>query len=236
LTGYDYCTAKYSGKSGSLLWERIYNGPGNGQDNAAALAVDSRGDVVVTGDSENADLSTNYRSDFYTVKYGSRNGRVIWEHRHNGPGNFSDFARSIAVDGDDNVVVTGDLFSTNYYPHFYTAKYAGRDGSLLWGTYVTGVGDFGGDASAVAVDRSGNVVVTGVLYNGVASGFYTAEYSSLDGTLRWEKHFTGPGTWWNVRLTRQSLALGPGGVVAVSGSTGSERKLDWDFTTVLYRR
>jgi len=236
LTSYDYCTAKYSGKNGSLLWERIYNGPGNGQDNAAAVAMDGSGNVVVTGDSENADLTTNFKADYYTVKYASRDGRVVWEHRYNGDANLYDQARSIVVDRDDNVIVTGDSYASNFFPHFYTAKYASRDGTLLWGTYFTGVDNRGGEASAVAVDRSGSVIVTGMVLNGVPNGFYTAEYSGLDGTLRWERYFSGAGNWKQIQVPRQGLALGPDGVVAVSGSTSFQYNLDLDFATVLYQR
>ena len=161
LTRPDYSTAKFSGKDGALIWERIYDGPGGGWDNAAALAVDGSGNVVVTGDSENADPATDFKSDYYTVKYASGDGAVLWEHRYNGAANLHDYARSIAVDRDDNVVVTGNSYSAIFYPDFYTAKYAAGNGALLWERFYTGVESRGGDAGAVAVDRRGNVVIAG---------------------------------------------------------------------------
>ncbi|HWX18995.1 MAG TPA: SBBP repeat-containing protein [Candidatus Binatia bacterium] len=62
-SNYDYVTIGYS-SGGVPLWTSRYNGPGNGQDQAAAIAVDSRGSVFVTGSSWNG---TNY--DFATIKY-----------------------------------------------------------------------------------------------------------------------------------------------------------------------
>ena len=48
----DYYTAKYAAADGALLWEKRYNGPADGDDQATAVAVDGSGNVVVTGISD----------------------------------------------------------------------------------------------------------------------------------------------------------------------------------------
>src|SRR5262245_47268578 len=51
----DCYTAKYAAADGALLWEKRYNGPANRDDLATAVAVDGRGNVVVTGTSVGRD-------------------------------------------------------------------------------------------------------------------------------------------------------------------------------------
>jgi light-regulated signal transduction histidine kinase (bacteriophytochrome) len=57
--------------NGNELWVARYNGPADGTDEPAALAVDSAGNVVVTGLSE-----SSHWEDYATVKYSPAGGRV----------------------------------------------------------------------------------------------------------------------------------------------------------------
>jgi uncharacterized delta-60 repeat protein len=63
-TGPDYATLKYTA-DGALEWTARYNGPGNGEDIANALALDGEGNVYVTGSSTG--MGTG--ADCATIKY-----------------------------------------------------------------------------------------------------------------------------------------------------------------------
>lgn len=63
-TGRDYATLKYN-SSGVQQWVMRYNGPGNAYDDALSIAVNSSGDVAITGSSPGATSATDYA----TVKY-----------------------------------------------------------------------------------------------------------------------------------------------------------------------
>ncbi len=79
---------------------RRYNGPADGRELATAIAVDTSGNVYVTG------YSTGTGWDYATVKY-LANGDSAWAMRYNGPGNADDSPNGIAVDDSGNVYVTG---------------------------------------------------------------------------------------------------------------------------------
>jgi outer membrane protein assembly factor BamB len=188
-SGFDYYTAKYAAATGALLWERRYNGPGNNSDLAHAAAVDPEGNVVVTGSSTGLDGNGNC----YTAKYAASDGALLWERRYSGPSNGSD-AVAVAIDGNGNVVVTGTSRGNGTGLDYYTARYAAADGTLLWEKRYNGPANLDDRAVSVAVDASGNVVVTGYSpgdfdpFSGTfPNQYYTAKYAAADGALLWEQ-------------------------------------------------
>src|SRR6185503_15647716 len=96
------CPASAHAQGGVPLWTNRYNGPANGNDVANRIAVDSSGNVFVTGYSENASTM----NDYATIKY-SGAGVPLWTNYYNGPANDGDAAYAIAVDSTGNVLVTG---------------------------------------------------------------------------------------------------------------------------------
>jgi hypothetical protein len=97
----DFTTIKYDAGS-NTHWVKKYNGPGNGEDRAIAIAVDHDGNVYVTGVSTGSGTGT----DFTTIKYDA-GSNTKWVKRFNGTGNSNDGAVAIAIDDDGNVYVTG---------------------------------------------------------------------------------------------------------------------------------
>ena len=126
-TTYDFLTIKYS-FTGSALWTNRYNGPGNIGDTAYSIGLDRSNNVFVTGSSYGG---TSNLFDFATIAYSSA-GAPLWTNRFNrflGPGSQDDGAKSVVVDVNGDVLVTG--FSWNGTNHdFTTIKYAGVIPSL----------------------------------------------------------------------------------------------------------
>ena len=128
------------------------------------------------------------------------------------------------MDSSGNVVVTGSSHNgTN--DDYYTAKYAAADGALLWEKRYDSPVNNDDRAAAVAVDGSGNGVVTGFS----DGDYYTAKYAAADGALLWEKRYSGPDNGDDRAGGSRSLALGPNGMVAVTGSSSG------DYGIVVYR-
>jgi len=150
----DYATIKYD-LSGNELWIRRYNGPANDFDGAQAIALDGSGNVYVTGHSD----GSGTRRDYATIKYDS-NGTELWVRRYNGPGNGTDMAFDLAVDFSGNVYVTGVSGGSGTLGDYATIKYD-SSGNKLWVKRYNGAANWSDIANAVALDRSGNVYLTG---------------------------------------------------------------------------
>jgi uncharacterized delta-60 repeat protein len=116
----DYAVIKYS-SAGVSIWTNRYNGPGNDYDLAHSLAVDPKGNVIVSGYSRRT--SSSGSEDYATVAY-SGAGTPIWTNWYNGPGNNWDQVNAVAVDGSGNVIVTGYSTGSASGWDYTTVKYA----------------------------------------------------------------------------------------------------------------
>jgi hypothetical protein len=220
-TGFDYATLKYN-NWGDTIWVRRYNGPGNGDDKAYAIAVDTGGNVFVTGTSY--DSLTGF--DYLTIKY-KQNGDTAWVRRYNGPGNGVDTAVAIAVDNLGNAYVSGGSRGVGYYLDYATIKYK-PDGDTAWVRRYSGL-DQGNAAHAIAVDDSGNVYVTGQSRNGpISSSYATIKYRS-DGEIAWTSRYRG----WFFSSVGSDLALDNVGNLYVTGWSDGPSGV-YDYVTLKY--
>jgi len=152
------------------------------------LAIDSQGNVIVTG----------YRMDdevswYYTVKYNSEL-TLLSEHIYDDVvGNYHNWAWGVAVDGSDNIIVTGisgyetglssvggyaknmSFAQGSYSGNYYTVKYSPDLTVLETASYNSGGGDM---ARSVAVDSSGNIIVTGQVGGQGDGNYHTIAYDS----------------------------------------------------------
>ena len=178
---WDYTTVKYD-PYGNEVWAMAYAGPGNGQDEPVAIAVDPIGDVVVTGKSEGLDTA----EDFATIKYDGMYGIQIWERRYNGPGNDSDEAMDMALDVYGNIYVTGiSGILAQLQGDFATLEYDPQ-GNLVWEARYKSPNSLASLPSAIAVDAYQNVYVAGWTAKPLSFDYTTIMYSN--GALRCVDH------------------------------------------------
>jgi uncharacterized delta-60 repeat protein len=223
LSAQDWATVMYD-TTGNQLWVARYNGPANVGDGASAIALDKSGNVYVTGYCDSP--GTTLDADWATIKYDSV-GNQLWVARYNGPGNGQDSAGGIAVDASGNVYVTGISEGSGTYVDYATVKYD-TNGNQLWVRRYSGPGSRYDQLSAMALDASGNVYVTG--YSpGAGPDYATVKYDT-NGNQLWVARYNGPGNGWDGAY---AIAVDKSGNVYVAGE--SERTgTKGDYATIKY--
>jgi uncharacterized delta-60 repeat protein len=181
---FDCATIKYN-SSGIAQWVRRYNGTANSNDEALMIKTDTLGNVFVTG------YSTGDSSaiDYVTICY-SASGDTIWTSRYNGEGNSADRANALICDNLGNVFVTGKSYggSTTDYD-IVTIKYNSAGDSVWIRSYNGSLNNID-EGKAIALDKSGNVFVTGSGTNVTTDFDYTTIKYSPDGTEEWTMKYT----------------------------------------------
>ena len=224
-SNFDYLTVKYN-SAGQEQWVASYDGPGNAFDLADAIAVDSSGNVYVTGESYGLDSARDYA----TIKYNST-GQEQWVARYNGPANYDDEARAIALDGSANVYVTGYSYGVgDVGPDYATIKYNSA-GQQQWVARYNGGTRSDDYAKGIAVDNSGNVYVTG---DSLGVGDLNPDYATIKydsaGQQQWVARYNGPA---NGLDSAAAIALDSLGNVYVTGESGGQGTRN-DYATVKY--
>ncbi|MBC8377299.1 MAG: SBBP repeat-containing protein [FCB group bacterium] len=163
-------TIKYDSQ-GNEMWVASYGEELNyvrGYD----LAVDSDGNVFVTGNGRHEVAPHEYEWTAVTVKYDSA-GNEVWVNLEDDMG-----GSFIELDPNGNVIVT-----CNYTGPFTTIKYA-SNGSTIWNAEYSGAENPDDRVAALEVDESGNVFICGTSNVGSGSDITSIKYAP-DGSEVW---------------------------------------------------
>ena len=219
---FDYATVKYD-PFGTELWVARYDGPANMHDYAYAMDVDALGNVYVTGRS----CSSESNFDYATVKYDT-NGNELWVARYDPSGYAADEAYAIAVDALGNVYVTGHSWNLSSNLDYATIKYD-SSGHELWVARYNDPENRSDSATAMVLDTSGNVYVTGKSYSsGTIYDYATLKYDT-NGNQLWVARYDGAAN----NDMAYAIAVDISGNVYVTGeSCGSGTS--YDYATVKY--
>jgi hypothetical protein len=233
---------------------------GSGEDRDSSLALDSSGNVYLTGTTQSTDFPTtvgaygqtyNGGGDAFISKLDS-NLSTLFASTFLG-GSIGDVGSSLALDGSGNVYLTGTTQSTDFpttsgaYDRTYNggtfdafvSKLDGNLTTLLASTYLGGSG--GDSANSLALDGSGNVYLTGTTQSTnfpTTVGAYDQTDNGKDAFVsKLDNHLTTllTSTYLGGNLSEfgYSLALDNEGNVYVTGYTES---VDFPTTPGAYDR
>ena len=162
----DYATIKYD-SNGAQQWVAMYSGPTGDNNTPNAIAVDSSGNVYVTGVSP----GNGTGNDIATIKYNS-SGVQQWVSRYDA--GSDEAGNGLALDASNNVYIAGQTSGTS---GGVILKYD-TNGVQQWVSKVSQGINF------VALDGGGNVFVAGGIL---------AKLNNSSGSVVWTKTNTyGP--------------------------------------------
>jgi len=218
----------------------------------SGVATDAEGNVYFTGSTGSirgiADANAfqpelGGKKDAFIIKYSS-SGIRLWSTYFGGEGN--DFAFGITIDPSGNIFITGTTSSHNnmatagaFQTNFVSENANGTDafvakfsssGKRIWSTYFGGGSE---NATSVAADNNGNVVITGstASTSGIASigAFQTKLAGSADafiakfsgsGSRIWSTYFGG-----NFGDDGNGIATDNKGNIYITGQTFSSTNI-----------
>ncbi len=220
---YDMLTLKFDQATGDVNWARLYDNPDvNAADEALACALDSAGNIYITGKSASATGGL----DCVTIKYDSL-GDTVWTKTYSGPPGNDDVGSVILLDGE-NLYVGGYSVSAIDGKDFLLIKYD-TDGQLKWSQTYNGTGNGEDFIEALAVDPNGIVYAAGTSRGDSNKDVVTARYDPLDGDIEWLARFAQAGGFDE---TAVDIELDPaGGVYTAANAMGTTGR---DYLAVKY--
>lgn len=219
---FDIATVAYD-SFGNELWVATYNGPGNHQDVGRDIALDSQGNIYITGESKN-----NANHDYITIVYDS-SGNILWLSRYDGPSKFYDQANALILGNSGNVYVTGQSWTHGNNFDYATIAYNTK-GKELWVARYDGPGNAHDEGLDIVIDPFENIYVTGrSSKDGLNFDYFTIGYDKK-GNERWTKRYNGPGNGYDAAL---SMAIDSSNNIYVTGQSRGNGTY-FDYATIAY--
>jgi hypothetical protein len=219
---------------------------GSKNDYSSGLAMDSQGNVYITGATDSTNFPTQNplqaafgggRSDAFVTRVNAGGTALLYSTYLGGSG--ADWGTGIAVDGAGNAYVTGGVSSTNFplqhalqasesgTANAFVTKVNATGSALIYSTYLGG--STYDVASGIALDSAGDAYVTGVthssnfptqnaLYSTYGGGgdAFVTKLNAAGSALVYSTYLGGSRSDWGTGITVDSQ-----GNAYITGSTSS---------------
>lgn len=184
----DIKTIKYDASNGNIIWQHTFGGVANGLDTPTAIGIDNAQNIVIAGVSY-----TGQGVSFFTLKY-NNDGSLLWSATDtNYTTNTWNEPLDIAIDSNNNILVSGYGYDTNLKQGYYSISYDSM-GVENWRNLFI-YNDQGTTTNSIArgntFDANGNSYVTGT-FDTFFNKMGTIKYDSI-GNIVWTKTFEYDG-------------------------------------------
>jgi len=191
----------------------------------SSMVVAADGVTFVTGTT-----GPSYNTDVLTAAF-APDGALIWSHVYNGPQDWHDQGRGIALGPDGVVWVTGNTPGPGNYANVLLLKYDAATGTLLQSILYSSAPFTSEHGGAIVVDAAGNVTIGGGTVGDGADALILGFDSN--GQFRWKQVWDGPAFAPYSQDNALKVLLDPSGdpVVMIHGVMAS---LHPDYVVVKY--
>lgn len=218
----DFVLLKYN-NLGIQQWGKQINGVGNNSDLPVDMAYLTSGKIVVTGSSFNA-----VGTDFLTVAFNT-SGTQLWTQTFSGMAGGNDAPSEMAFDNSENLVITGKTFNGLDYDAL-VIKYSSLGNQIWSAVYANGANDE--KATAIDINSSGTIFVTGTTDDGTVSHIFVRSYT-FAGVVGWTQIYDA-----GVVLNSKSndIQVDNNGDIIIVGGTeaNSINGLHWNYLVLKY--
>ena len=186
---------------GTHVYTKVFTDGGTSSWIGQATAIDSNDNFYITG--RGGAYSSANNNDYTFVAKLNSAGAIVWIQKLDHGGQQSN-GRGLAIDSNDNVIVTGAIheqITGGGYSSGFVAKLSGTDGSIIWqkimNDNVQANGYHNDSFYAVTVDSNDDVYTTGWTNFEYLNTYYTpvVKLSGTDGSVTWQRrHLTEDGS------------------------------------------
>ena len=227
---------KYN-STGSVIWAKqpLVHARNSVSNQGTSDAIDSAGNIYFVGAFSDTAIFDTYTlsdsnyTDLFIAKYNS-SGNVLWAKQsiHSG---YGVTPAAVTTDITSNTeYITGAFYDTvafgvdtliaTEYSNVFLVKYDGN-GNVVWAKQSSGKGpsNMGTTAGSVAIDKSGNIYVTGSFYDTIA--FSTDTLFSANEGMFLVKYDANGGILWAIESdtagTPQAVVTDNSGNIYIAG-------------------
>lgn len=203
--------------NGDTIWTRKFD---NGTWNLLVdMQIDYLNNIYLLGYTNGNILLTKYDLD----------GNLLWSREFNGTTNKNDYPYAMAIDKENNIIITGDTQDNSWYYDCVTIKYS-SSGALLWERYFNGSANRNDNANDLAVDDSLNIYVVGSSYSLDKDDDIIIIKYSATGEQLWINRYDNNGYNDNGK----NIVIDLSGDIVITGKGSESGYSDYDIVTIKY--